>query len=295
MIRSRTIGAKTAQLIIVMLLTASALLCIAPILNLLAISFSDKAATSANVVTFWPVGFNSKAYELIINNRAFLHAFWIAVERVGAGLLVNMLLIILSAYPLAQETGRLRGRTFFVWYFVFTILFSGGIVPLFIVVNKLHLIDSFWALILPYAVPAFSVIILMNFFRGLPSALTEAAVMDGAGHWTILFRICLPLSLPALATLALFSIVQHWNDWFVGLYLLSDNAKWPLQTYLYSQLYVGVDYSKLGPEEAKLIGSISNRSLRAAQIMVTMVPILLVYPFIQRFFVAGLTIGSVKE
>jgi ABC-type glycerol-3-phosphate transport system permease component len=295
MIRSQTIGARTAQLLIAFLLSGAALICVLPLFNLLAISFSDKAATSANAVTFWPVGFNLKAYELILNNRAFLNAFWIAVQRVGAGLAISMVLIILSAYPLAQEGRRLRGRTFFVWYFVFTILFSGGLVPLFIVVNKLHLVNSFWALILPYAVPAFSVIILMNFFRGLPSALTEAAIVDGAGHWVILQRIYLPLSLPALATLSLFSIIYHWNDWFVGLYLLSDNAKWPLQTYLYSQLYVGIDYSKLGPEEAKLIGSISNRSLRAAQIIVTMIPVLIVYPLIQRYFVTGLTIGSVKE
>ncbi|MFC5701476.1 carbohydrate ABC transporter permease [Cohnella faecalis] len=295
MVHSNTLRDKLSRWFITGLLTAAALLCLFPILNLIAISFSDKASTSANEVIFWPLGFNTNAYEIILKNHAFLHSLWIAVERVVAGVAVNMCLILLSAYPLAQEVKRFKSRTFFVWYYVFTILFSGGLVPLFIVVNKMNLYNNFWALILPYAVPAFSVIILMNFFRSLPAGLTEAAVMDGAGHWTILLRICLPLSLPALATLALFSFVQHWNDWFVGLYLMSDSVKWPLQTYLYSQLYVGIDFSRLSPDEAILIGSISDRSLRAAQILLTMVPILIVYPFIQRFFVAGLTIGSVKE
>ncbi|MFC5701963.1 carbohydrate ABC transporter permease [Cohnella faecalis] len=292
---TNTTSAKAFRLLIGMFLLGAALLCLLPILNLLAISFSDKASTTANEVTFWPIGFNWKAYGLILNNDAFLHSTWIAVKRVAAGIAVNMILIVLSAYPLSLGSKQLKGRTFFVWYFVFTMLFSGGLVPLFIVVNKLHLVDSFWALILPYGVTAFNVIIMMSFFRTLPAALSESAMIDGAGHWTILFRIFAPLSLPALATLTLFSIVYHWNDWFTGLFLLSSNDKWPLQTYLYSQLYVGVDFSKLSPEEAKTIGSISNRSLRAAQIMVTIVPVILIYPFIQRFFIAGLTIGAVKE
>ncbi|WP_372662256.1 carbohydrate ABC transporter permease [Cohnella sp.] len=295
MIQSKTTATKAFRLMIGIVLLSAALLCLLPFANLLAISFSDKASTAANLVTFWPMGFNVNAYELIMNNEAFLHSLWISLERVGVGVVVSMILIVLSAYPLSLEAKQLKGRTFFVWYFVFTILFNGGLIPLFIVVNELNLVNNFWALILPYAVPAFNVIIMMNFFRGLPSALSEAARIDGAGHWTILLRVFLPLSLPAVATLSLFSIVYHWNDYFTGLFLMSESKNWPLQTYLYSQLYVGIDFTKLSPEEAKTIASISNRSLRAAQIMVTIIPVLIVYPFLQRYFVAGLTIGSVKE
>jgi ABC-type sugar transport system, permease component len=182
-----------------------------------------------------------------------------------------------------------------MWYFIFTMLFSGGLIPLFIVVNKIGLYDNFMALILPSAVQVFNVIIMMNFFKSLPPSISESAMIDGAGHWRNLCSIYIPLSLPSVATLTLFAVVFHWNDYFTGLFLMSNNTKWPLQTFLYSMLNTGIDYSKMNPNQVETLASISDRSLRAAQILIAMIPIFLVYPFLQRYFVTGLTIGSVKE
>lgn len=294
-IQSNSKGSRAFNLFNYIFLFTAALLCILPIINIIAISLSEKSATAANLVTFWPVGFNLKAYILTINNKDFLTSFLISFKRVLVGVSINMILVVSSAYPLAQEDKKFKGRSFFVWFFVFTMLFNGGLVPLFITINKLYLYNSFWALILPTAVPVFNVIIMMNFFKGLPQSISEAAMIDGAGHWRILFSIFIPLSLPSVATLTLFAVVYHWNDYFSGLFLLADNNKWPLQTYLYSQLFTGIDYSRLSAKEAMTIATISNRSLRAAQILIAMIPILIVYPFLQRFFVTGLTIGSIKE
>jgi len=172
-------------------------------------------------------------------------------------------------------------------------LFSGGMIPTYMIVRYTGLLDSIWALILPGAVPVFNVILLMNFFKAVPRELEESAFMDGAGYFTILWKITLPLSLPALATLTVFSMVGHWNAWFDGMIYMSDSRNYPLQTYLQSIL-VSTNVKLMTKAQAELLRLISDRTLKAAQVFIAAIPILLVYPFLQKYFVKGLMVGAIK-
>ena len=176
---------------------------------------------------------------------------------------------------------------------IFAMLFNGGLIPGYIIVSKLHLLNTIWALVLPGAVPVFNVILLMNFMKGLPEALEEAAVIDGASEWTILTRVVLPISKPGLATVALFCIVNHWNDYFQGLIYMRTPSKYPLQTYIQQ---LTIDVSQItDPQQLIYFMTISTRTLNAAKIVVATVPLLVIYPFLQRYFVTGIVIGAVKE
>jgi putative aldouronate transport system permease protein len=275
------------------ILAALALLCIFPIVHILALSLSSASAAASGRVSILPVEFTTQSYQFVLQNSAFGKSFIISIMRVLVGTPINMILTILVAYPLSRSSEKFRARSFFVWFFLITILFSGGLIPWYMVIKQTGLIDSFWALILPGAVPVFNVILMMNSFRNIPKELEEAATMDGAGHWTTLFRIFLPLSLPVLATLTLFVAVAHWNSWLDGLILMNSPDKYPLQSYLQT-IVVNVDPRMLTERDLDLLKVISNRTTRAAQIFIAMIPILLVYPFLQRYFTSGIKLGSVK-
>jgi len=268
-------------------------LCAFPIVHTLALSFSSASAAAGGRVTVWPVAFTTQAYRFVLENPAFIKSFGVSLLRVLAGVPVNMILTILVAYPLSRSKAEFRARGFFAWFFLITVLFSGGLIPWYMVIRQTGLIDNFWALIIPGALPVFNVILLANSFRSLPKELEEAAAMDGAGHWTILFRVLLPLSLPILATLTLFVAVGHWNSWFDGLILMNSPAKYPLQSYLQT-VVINPDPRMLTERDLALLQLISNRTTRAAQIFIAMVPILLVYPFLQRYFTTGVKLGSIK-
>jgi len=195
-------------------------------------------------------------------------------------------LSILSAYPLSKEKKDLDGRSFYAWFFVFTILFSGGLIPTYMVVSKTGLIDTIWALVIPSAVSVFNIILLLNFFRGLPREVEESAFMDGAGHWTVLCRMYIPMSLPVLATIALFTMVFHWNSWFDGLIYMNFPENYPLSTYL-QLMVINSNPMKTDPNNLSGILEISERTTRSAQIFLGALPILIVYPFLQRFFCKG--------
>jgi putative aldouronate transport system permease protein len=276
------------------ILIALALLCLFPLLHVLAISFSSGNAAAAGQVVLWPVDFTTKAYEFALGRPEFGRAFWVSIQRVLIGTTVNMVLTVLVAYPLSKESSDFRWRTVYVWIFVLTMLFSGGLIPLYMVVRETHLLNSIWALILPNAVPVFNVVLLLNFFRGLPRELEEAALMDGASHWRILWEIYIPLSKPALATLTLFTVVFHWNSWFDGLIFMNSPAMYPLQSYLQTLLQQDLfQFSGTGMDQ-RMLQMVSDQTLRAAQIFLAAIPILLVYPFLQRYFVKGIVLGSVK-
>lgn len=274
-------------------LTALAALCLFPILHILALSFSSASAAASGRVAVWPVDFTLRSYQFVLENPAFGKSFLISLLRVLVGVPVNMILTILVAYPLSRPSEKFRARNFFVWFFLITVLFSGGLIPWYMVIRQTGLIDNFWALVLPGAVPVFNVILLANSFKGIPKELEEAAAMDGAGHWTILFRVLLPLSLPVLATVTLFVAVGHWNAWLDGLILMNSPEKYPLQSYLQT-VVVNIDPRMLTERDLDLLKIINNRTTRAAQIFIAMIPILAVYPFLQRYFTAGIKLGSVK-
>ncbi len=275
------------------LLISLALICLLPMINILAISLSSSAAVSSGEVRFWPVDFTWESYNFVIEKPEFMTAFWVSVKRVLIGVPLNMLLTILTAYPLSRTNKQFRGRTAYTWYFFITLLLSGGLVPYYMTILKVGLIDNFWALILPGAVPVYNVIILMNFFRQLPSEIEEAAIVDGASHLQILFRVLVPLSKPSIATLTLFCIVNHWNSWFEGLLLMNNPVNYPLQSYLQT-VVVNRDMSLMSTSDILTLSMVSDRTSKAAQTFVAALPVLIIYPFLQRYFTKGIVLGGVK-
>ena len=280
-----------------LLLIIAAFSCIVPMLNSIAISFSDKTNAALGNVYFWPKNFNVSSYRKILEEQQFFRSFMNSLLRVFLGGMLNIGLCVVMAYPLSKDAGVFRARNTYIWVVVFTMLFSGGLVPTYLVVKSLKLMDTVWALVLPGAVPVFSVILLMNFYKGIPKALEEAAVMDGANPAYILAMIFIPLSKPAIATITLFSIVNHWNAFFDGKIYINTPLKMPLQTYIQS-LTVQVDFSRLATmTKEQVLEQLerSNLTFNSAKVVVSMVPILLIYPFLQRYFVTGIVMGAIKE
>ncbi|WP_025682783.1 carbohydrate ABC transporter permease [Paenibacillus maysiensis] len=275
------------------LLVILSIMCIVPLIHVLAVSFSAKSAADANLVGLWPVQFSLEAYKKTMNNPIFLHSIWVSVCRTILGTGLTLLITFLAAYPLSKETSVFRSRNVYSWLFVFSMIFNGGLVPFYMVIQKIHLMDSFWVLVLPGAVNTFLVILMLNFFRGIPKEMEEAALIDGAGHFRTLFSIFLPISMPSIATIALFSMVFHWNSWFDGLLYLSNAKDYPLATFLQTVI-IQKDMSSMSmsPKEMELL---SQTTVNAAQIFIGAAPILIVYPFLQKYFVKGMTLGSVKE
>lgn len=268
------------------------LMCIYPILNTLAVSLSSKAAVDAGLVKLWPVDFTLESYKYVIKDGRFFRAFGVSIVRVLLGVSVSMVLTVLAGYPLSKTKRQFPLRDIIMWYFVFTMLFSGGLIPTYLVVKGTGLLDNMWALILPNAVNVYNVILLQNYFKGLPEALYESAKIDGAGEWKILYKIILPLSKPILATLTVFITVSHWNAWFDGMIYMNRDKNWPLQTYLRT-VVIKIDETNI--LDISQILSLSSKSNKSAQIFIAMVPVLCVYPFLQKHFTSGIVLGSVKE
>lgn len=270
--------------------------CFLPILNTLAVSLSSSVMVAAGKVQFLPQGFTMDSYREIIADGQFFTAFLVSVRRVLLGGTLNVLMMVLVAFPLSHTKSQFRCRTFYMSVLVFTMIFSGGLIPKYILMSRIGLLDSIWALVLPGAVSGWNCILLMNFFRALPRQMEEAAEIDGAQPFHILWKIYLPLSLPGLATVTLFSVVGHWNDFFDGLIYMNHSYNYPLSTYINTLVYSAKNLNEItDPEEFARIMRMSDATINSAKIFIAMVPILLVYPFMQRYFVTGLVFGAVKE
>ena len=270
-----------------------AFLCIVPLLNVFAMSLSSSMAIQLGKVSFWPVELTTVAYGFLIKNMSFWRAMWITIQRICIGGALNMFLAVLVAYPLSKSSKTFPARTKYAWYFLFTILFSGGLIPGFLTVKYAGIINTIWALIIPGAVPVYNIILLLNFFRQLPKEMEEAAFMDGAGHWRTLWSIYIPTSLPALATIGLFTLVGHWNEWFSAIIYMRRTEMYPLQTYL-QNVVIASTFRVTNPHDVDILNKLSNRTISSAQIFIGMVPILMVYPFLQKYFAKGIVLGSVK-
>ncbi|WP_336788425.1 carbohydrate ABC transporter permease [Paenibacillus sp. MMO-177] len=296
MVRETTAVSRIVDTVLILVLLVVTLLCVLPIWYTLMISLSDKAAAAGGTVSFRPIGFNVASYREIMKDTAFLHSFWVSIQRVVLGAAVSFIVTVMMAYPLSKSTRDFRLRNVLMWTLVFAMLFNGGLIPLYQTVKAYGLIDNIWVLVLSGGLPVFNVILVINFFRNLPKELEESAFVDGAGPWYTLLRIFVPLSVPVLATVTLFSIVGHWNEFFSGLVFMTRPENYPLQTYI-QQMVVQIDLSEMNndPEELKRLSELSNQTLNAAKIFIAMIPILAVYPFLQRFFIHGITLGSVKE
>ncbi len=286
-------GRKLFRSVNLVLLTLLALLCLLPFVNVIAVSFSNSFYVDSNQVMFWPKGFTTNAYQYIVTRGSFWNSFGTSVLRAALGTVINLTLIILTAYPLSKSNERLHFRGFYTWFFFITMLVSGGMIPNYLLIAKLGLRNTIWSLVLPGALPIFNLVLMLNFFRQVPAALEEAALIDGASHLRTLVQIYLPVSMPSIATITLFCIVSHWNAWFDGMIYITTPTRIPLQTYLRSIL-IDMNVADMTADDYELYALLANRTVKCAQIVVATLPILCVYPFLQRYFVSGIVLGSVK-
>lgn len=294
MINKVSKGEKVFSIFNYIFLSITAFICLIPIINVLALSFSTSTAAASGLVKLLPVDFTLESYSFIMDKPEFISSLFVTLKRVSLGVVVNMVLVVLVAYPLSKETNVFRGRNIYAWFFLITMLFSGGLIPAYMTIKKVGIIDTVWALVLPGSVPVFNVLILMNFMRGLPKEIEESAFIDGAGPWTSLLKIVLPLSIPSLATITLFTLVGHWNSWFDGLIYMNNPKNYPLQSYLQT-VVISRDLSlAMDTSQAAALAKVSDRTTKSAQVFLAALPIMMVYPFLQRYFMTGLVMGSVK-
>ena len=293
--KKTSMGRKVFLAVDVIVILLLCLICMVPLLNLLAYSFSASQPIIENKVFLWPKEFTLKAYQYVLESKEFWSSVSVSVKRVLLGVPLNTLLTILVAYPLSKDERQFKARTYYVAYMLTVMLFNGGLMPTYYIVSKTKLIDTVWALIIPGAVPIFNCIVLMNFFRGIPSELEESAKLDGASQWQILWRIFIPISKPSLATIILFSLINHWNSWFDGLIYSNHTTNYPLQSYLQTLVTSTTEILAQGDVKAiaKLV-DINDTNMKAAQIFISVIPLMLIYPFLQKYFTTGLTMGSVK-
>lgn len=281
------------QIILIIVVSIFSLSCIIPFINVIAVSLSSKSAILRGDVSFWPVEFTTQAYEVLFNDASMIRSLFMTVGMTLVYTVIAMFLTILMAYPLTKK--RLRGRNFFSFLALFTMYFSGGVVPHYVNMLDLGLYNTIWSLILPAAISTYYMIILKSFFSSLPESLEEAATIDGANDFQILVRIYLPLSLASLATITLFYAVFRWNRFDDALYYIQDRNLYPLQLKLYNAIKntQQVDLTAMQEGSTAVANNISQ-SIESATIIFATLPILVVYPFVQRYFVSGVTIGAVK-
>ncbi|OPH57649.1 sugar ABC transporter permease [Paenibacillus ferrarius] len=261
-----------------------------PFINLIAKSLSGEAAVVSGMVSLYPIDFQVGTYKYVASNSLFLNAFLVSVTVTLVGSVLALIMTTLAAYPLSKP--RLRGRKIFILLYLFTMLFSGGLIPTYLLMHKLHLIDKLPVLFLPFMINVYNMLIIKSYFESLPDSLEESAKIDGASNIRILLRIILPLSLPVLATIGLFYAVTFWNDYFTSLiYINSANLK-PLQLYLKELFVTSTDVFLRTNVDASL--NVSPQSIQAASIILATLPIIVVYPFLQKYFVKGVLVGSVK-
>ncbi len=294
---NKNFSSRIRNIVIYIIVFLLGLACLLPLWNIVAISLSSGTAAAANKVGLFPVDFTLVAYRKIIDDNQFWHSFGVSVIRVFFGLVLNIALCVVMAYPLTKSKREFKGRNIYMNLLIFAMLFNGGMIPNFILVKNLGLLNSVWSLILPGALPIFSVILVMNFFLGIPKSLEEAAFIDGATPIQVLTRVLVPCSKPSIATVALFSIVGNWNDFFSGLIYMQKARNYPIMTYIQS-LQIDMQEMLKQTTSSDALGNLtelSNRNLNAAKIMVAIIPLLMIYPLLQRYLISGMVMGAVKE
>jgi putative aldouronate transport system permease protein len=284
-----------ADVIIYVVLTLLGLITVLPVLNILAKSLSESSAIATHPLMLFPRAWTFEAYQYIFETPVLLRSFGITVFVTVVGTALNLLFTTTAAYGLSKT--YLPGYRVLMWIVIVPMLFGAGLIPTYLLLKSLGLINSIWVLVVYGLVSPFNLILMRNFFWSIPPELEESARIDGAGDLRVLWHIILPLSKPVLATIGLFYAVAHWNDFFTGLFFITDSSKWPLQVVLRSII---IDQSMLGMGGQDSPGNdiqrlvISADNIRAATIIFSTIPILLAYPFLQRYFVKGIVLGAVK-
>ena len=284
-------GSHIFDIIIHIILVIVSLLCLLPFLHVAAMSLSSNGAVISQRVFFWPVEFSVEGYKMVVQDPSMMRSLGITVLVTVGFTALGMLLSILAAYPLTKKD--LKGRGVFAFMYMFTMYFGGGLIPEYLLMNDLKMLNTVWSLILPLAFSAYNIIILRSFIQSsIPDSLEEAAFLDGASYWGVLFRVVLPLSTPVLATLCLFFAVGRWNAYGDALYYISTSRLYPLQLKLYYLMGMASDAATLA--EGGSTTYVTGEVVKATCVMFATLPIIILYPFLQRYFVTGIMIGAVK-
>ena len=282
-------GARIARFLNNLLLALVSLICLLPFVHMIAKSFSGAAAVSAGRVTFYPINFTLNTYRYVLQDSLFFSSFRNSVMITVGGTLLSLTFTVLAAYPLSKQ--HLRGRRVILLLYVFTMLFYGGMVSIYVFMRTLNLLNTLTCQIIPLLVSQYNLFVMKTFFEGIPESIEESAHIDGAGPLRTLVSIVLPLSLPSLATIGLFYAVAYWNNYYHPMLFITRADVKPLQMYLYELITTTQNLYEVDPVIA---AGLSSSGMQAAAIVVSTLPILLVYPFLQKYFIKGLTVGSVK-
>ena len=296
MIRDRDFKNSLIDALIYLVLALFLLSCLLPFIHELAVSLSSRADVAASRVGLLPVNLTFDNYGAVGTKDRFLDSVLISLLRLVIAVPATLLMIVITAYPLSMDRIPMPGRQAFMAIMIFLNLFQVGLIPRFLSYKALGLTDNFAVYIIPLLINTFNVILVANFFRGLPFELVESAMLDGASHFDILFKIMVPLSTPMLATISLFTVVQHWNSWFDGIIFMRDVKLWPLQSYLYTMLTNQQLSGEFGAHRFSGVWpNVSPAGAEAAMVFFAVLPVLIMYPLLQRYIISGMTLGAVKE
>lgn len=290
-VRDTSFGSRLFDALIISLMVIVVLATLFPFYQIAIISLSNGNAVLRGEVKLFPVGFTLDAYRLVLQDAAIPRALLNSVVYTTVGTILNLAMTILCAYPLARS--KFSGKTIFTWMVAFTMLFSGGLIPLYLLIMQLGLLNSMWAVILPTAINPWFMFILRTSFKDIDEAIYEAATIDGANDLQILWNIAIPLAKPALATLLLFYAVAQWNEFFYPLIFLDDRTKYPIQLLMRNIVLLG-RFEQTNEIAGGTDFAVIEQTLKYATIMVSTLPILAVYPFVQKYFVKGVMVGAIK-
>lgn len=286
-------GYRIFQVFNIIILTLICAVCLYPFLNTFATSLSNNSAVLRGEVGIIPKGWDLEAYKRIVKDVDFYVGYRNTVLYTVAGTLMSLIMTIAAAYPLSRR--GLIGKKYIMFLFVFTMYFGGGMIPSFLLIKNLHLMNTIWAIVLPGSLSIYNMLIMRTFFYGIPESLMEAAKIDGIGDLGLLLRIILPLSKPIIATMTLFYAVGYWNDWFSALIYMSDSSKHPVTLYLRSIVMGLTKQAMSGNISGSDVAEVAGKTVQGAAVMLVTIPILCIYPFVQKYFVTGVMLGSVKE
>lgn len=290
----RSLGERIIQVIIYLVLIAVCLLIVLPCLNVVALAFNDGKDAARGGVYFWPRMFTLENFQEVFKNKGIIRGYGITIARTVIGTFMSLLLLSLAAFALKEK--QLPGRTFINFMITFTMLFGGGTVPTYIQYRRLGLLNNFWVYVIPGLFSVTYLMMMRTFFEGIPDSLEESAKLDGCGYFGIYAKIMMPLSKPVIAVVGLYTAVGHWNDWFSGAFYMMDTKKWPVQTVLQQMLNKAMSQQQITSVAQAIAsaGGVTSNALKMVAVVVTTVPILCVYPFIQKYFAQGTMIGAVK-
>ena len=293
----QSLGDRIIQGFIILVILALCLVIILPCINVLALSLNDGADAAKGGVYFFPRVFTLENFKQVFSDGSIMRAYKYTILRVVIGTLLTLIVTSLAAFALKEKD--LPGVKVITILITFTMLFGGGMIPTYVQYKNLHLINNFWVYVVPSPVSVTYLLMMRAYFEGIPASLEESAKLDGCGYFGIYGRIILPLSKPVIAVIGLYTAVNHWNDWFSGAFYMTSNEKWPVQTVLQQMLARAMsasqkDITSVAQALVQGASTVTSDSLKMAAVVITTVPILLIYPFVQKYFASGIMIGAVK-